>query len=199
MTKIKTDLSEDSTLSPSALEQKRIARWYQIESHKILDAAYAANQKANKTTHGVKSKEIVVTPIEVVDYQVRSLILQCKEQYPEKWTYRSVHWHDPFAGSGIFMCRTMRILYDDEWYSSYDIKQAWEDGNFECWEITPIGAYICKVNMEREFRQITGEYPRLPALVYCRDTFEPDIRYGDMWDPFWGCVYRDSPNYKESL
>ena len=164
--------------------QQQISRWYQTHIRKF-DQTYIASSgdeavtiqsgpSYDKTNEGnlTHRRTVVVTPIEIVDFIVESSIDQLIEQAPDNWVDRA-HFFDPFAGSGIFMCRTMQHLrYGEKYHLDIDmIKQIWDDGDFECYEITPFGSYVCKLNMEQTYHVLTGEAPDTPANVQCRDTF----------------------------
>jgi predicted helicase len=78
-----------------AKEQEYIATHYQ--------------QKADLTLNRKKRDGVVVTPVEVVDFQIRSVIEQTKKQYgldPDE----GVLWIDPFGGSGIYTARLLQIV-----------------------------------------------------------------------------------------
>lgn len=78
-----------------AKEQEFIATHYQLN--------------ANQTLNRKKRDGVVVTPVEVVDFQIRSVIEQTKNQFgldPDE----GILWIDPFGGSGIYTARLLQIV-----------------------------------------------------------------------------------------
>ena len=78
-----------------AKEQEYIATHYQ--------------QKVDQTVNRKKRDGVVVTPVEVVDFQIRSVIEETKKQYcldPDQ----GILWIDPFGGSGIYTARLLQIV-----------------------------------------------------------------------------------------
>ena len=83
------------TLEEKALEQTAIALAYQKQV-KELNAQ-------RQSRDGV-----VVTPIEVVDFQIRSSIAMIKAEY-DRDPDQGIDWLDPFGGTGIYTARLLQI------------------------------------------------------------------------------------------
>jgi predicted helicase len=86
--------SDAKTMNKKATEQTRIALAYQTNTIK--------DSKKRQSRDGV-----VVTPINVVDFQIKSAIHSIKLKYnvdPDE-----VEWLDPFGGTGIYIARLMQL------------------------------------------------------------------------------------------
>ncbi len=55
----------------------------------------------------VKSLGIVYTPVEIVDFMLRSVDALCRDQFGRGLTDRGVHVLDPFTGTGTFLSRLL--------------------------------------------------------------------------------------------
>lgn len=140
-----------------AQEQEAISRQYQEE--------------ANKNVNRQKRDGVVVTPTEVVDFQIRSVIAKIKEVHGRE-PDQDLEWLDPFGGSGIYTARLLQIV-DLTPERKYALSQ-----NCIVIEIDPIAAQICANNLAKVLLEETGinDFVR----VICTDTFalSPDA---DLW------------------
>lgn len=160
------------TDSEKAKEQELISLVYQ--------------EKANLDAKRQKRDGVVVTPTQVVDFQIRSVIAAIKNEHklePDE----GIEWLDPFGGSGIYTARLLQIV-DLPPERKYALSQ-----NCIVVEIDPIAAQICADNLARVLKEETGidGYIR----VICTDTFALSSD-ADLWDESLSVIYpknSDSP------
>lgn len=142
--------------SAKAQHQESISRGYQ--------------EQANLDAKRQKRDGVVVTPTEVVDFQIRSVIEQVKSM--GRLPHEGVEWLDPFGGSGIYTARLLQIvdLTPDQ---KYELSQ-----NCVVIEISLAAAQIAADNLASVVFEETGR--RGAVRVICADTFsiEPDQ---DLW------------------
>lgn len=145
------------TDAEKAQEQEAISRHYQEE--------------ANKNINRQKRDGVVVTPTEVVDFQIRSVIAKMKEVHGRE-PDQDLEWLDPFGGSGIYTARLLQIA-DLTPKRKYGLSQ-----NCIVIEIDPIAAQICANNLAKVLLEETGVNGFV--RVICTDTFalSPDA---DLW------------------
>lgn len=115
---------------------------------------------------------VVVTPVEVVDFQIRSAIHSLKEQFgraPDE----GVNWLDPFGGTGIYTARLLQIV------DLPPSRKRQLAENCVVIEIDPTVAQVCANNLAKVYREETGEAGAV--RVICADTFSlpPEV---DLWD-----------------
>lgn len=145
------------TLIEKAAEQHRITMQYQ--EHVNLD-------KRRKGRDGV-----VVTPIEIVDFQIRSVLEQVRAMGRQPDV--GIEWLDPFGGTGVYTARLLQLV---------DLpparKRALAD-NCIVIEIDRASAQVAADNLAAVYAEETG----IPGAVrvICTDTFDlrPDA---DLWD-----------------
>ncbi|HCK31829.1 hypothetical protein [Acinetobacter ursingii] len=125
-------------------------------------------EKANLDAKRQKRDGVVVTPTQVVDFQIRSTINQVWELYRRK-PHEGIEWLDPFGGSGIYTARLLQIA-DLTQSQKYELSQ-----NCVVAEINPIAAQICSNNLARVVQEETGVDGYVH--VVCVDTFSipPDV------------------------
>lgn len=135
-------------MSPQAAEQTRIARQYQADV-----------EKRRGERDGV-----VVTPVEVVDFQVRAVVDQLAAQ-SYALTDPEVQITDPFAGTGIYLARLMQLsgLTPDELDDLYHHRM-------QAIEIDPDAAAIADTNLRTVFEELAGT-PARHSIVRNEDTF----------------------------
>ena len=139
-----------------AARQEAISRSYQ--------------EQANLDAKRQKRDGVVVTPTEVVDFQIRSVIEQVKSM--GRLPHEGVEWLDPFGGSGIYTARLLQIvdLTPDQ---KYELSQ-----NCVVLEINPVAAQIAANNLAAVVLEETG---RVGAVrVICADTFAINPNQ-DLW------------------
>lgn len=138
-----------------ALEQTRIAQKYQADT-----------EKRRGQRDGV-----VVTPVEIVDFQIRA-VMDSLAQQGLSLTNPQVRLIDPFGGTGIYAARLMQLCglapggLDDLYH-----ERLWVS------EIDQEAAAIADINLRTVFEQITGR-PARKSVVTCLDTFTLDK---DFW------------------
>lgn len=123
-----------------------------------------------------KAHGVVVTPVEVVDFILRSCIEQVNAKGKEI-DDDGVEWLDPFAGTGIFIARLLQIapLTPER---KYALAQ-----NCIVIEIDPDAARLCFINLARVHLEETGRVGFVRVL--CADTFALDSDY-DFWEDRYG-------------
>lgn len=155
-----------------AQEQEAISRHYQ--------------EKANKNINRQKRDGVVVTPTEVVDFQIKSVIAKMKEVHGRD-PDQDLEWLDPFGGSGIYTARLLQIA-DLTPERKYKLSQ-----NCIVIEIDPIAAQICANNLAKVLLEETGINGFV--RVICTDTFalSPDA---DLWADSLPVVKPTIPYYE---
>jgi predicted helicase len=113
---------------------------------------------ANLDAKRKQREGVVVTPTQVVDFQIKSVIDKIKSQGYE---IDEVEWADPFGGSGIYTARLLQIC------ELSPMRKAKLASNCVVIEIDPVAAQICADNLAKVYFEETG----------CTNTFtiEPDV------------------------
>lgn len=145
------------TDNEKAQEQEAISRHYQEE--------------ANKNINRQKRDGVVVTPTEVVDFQIRSVIAKMKEVHGRD-PDQDLEWLDPFGGSGIYTARLLQIV-DLPPERKYALSQ-----NCIVIEIDPVAAQICANNLAKVLLEETGVNSFV--RVICTDTLALSPN-ADLW------------------
>lgn len=145
------------TDAEKAAEQYRIASGYQG----------IANQDAKRQ----QRDGVVVTPVEVVDFQVRSVLDQVAKMGREPDD--GIEWLDPFGGSGIYTARLLQLVDLPP-----ERKRAMAD-NCVMIELDPTAAQIAANNLAAVYHEEAG----VPGCirVICADTFALPAN-ADLWD-----------------
>ncbi len=111
---------------------------------------------------------IVYTPVEVVDFILRSADHVLREEFGKGLTDEGVHVLDPFTGTGLFPARMLQLdLIDDA-----DVARKYQE-EIHANEIVLLAYYIAAVNVEEAFRARRGlgsEYSPFEGIVLT-DTF----------------------------
>jgi predicted helicase len=121
----------------------------------------------------VKKLGVVYTPIEIVDFILRSADAVLREEFGQGLTDEGVHILDGFTGTGTFLVR----LLQSGLIEPHDLARKYANeihGN----EILLLAYYIACVNIETTYQDLTGKVEDFPGLVLT-DTFqswEPDDR-----------------------
>lgn len=137
------------TLEEKALEQTAIAIAYQ-------------KQVQTENTKRQKGHGVVVTPIEVVDFQIRSSLLMIKNGY-DREPDQGIEWLDPFGGTGIYTARLLQIV-DISPYRK--MKMAL---NCTVIEIDSVAAQIAANNLAKVIKEEIGIDGYIRVL--CMDSF----------------------------
>ncbi|MCM1169458.1 MAG: DEAD/DEAH box helicase family protein [Bacteroides sp.] len=116
----------------------------------------------------VEKLGIVYTPVECVDFIIRSVDDILKEEFRTSLTEENVHILDPFTGTGTFITRLLQsgLIKDEDFERKY-IKE------IHCNEIVLLAYYIADVNIESVFHDITKRKQYLSYDGIClTDTFQ---------------------------
>ncbi|MFJ9393189.1 DEAD/DEAH box helicase [Nocardioides sp. NPDC101246] len=114
---------------------------------------------------------IVYTPVEIVDFILRSADDVLRQEFGQGLTDEGVHILDPFTGTGTFMVRLLQSGLIDP----HDLARKYAT-ELHASEILLLAYYIATVNIETTYAELTGETKEYPGLVLT-DTFqswEPD-------------------------
>lgn len=133
---------------------------------------------------------IVFTPIEVVDFIVKSVDDVMKIHFDKNLASEGVHILDPFTGTGTFIVRTLTHL--QEKMQSGEITLADITRKFtkelHANEIILLSYYIAAINIEATFDEINGEeqgYIPFEGIVLT-DTFKSTEKENTLDDSFFG-------------
>lgn len=119
---------------------------------------------------------IVFTPIEVVDFIVKSVDDALKKHFDKSLASEGVHILDPFTGTGTFIVRTLEYLKEQMKtgeISLADITRKFTQ-ELHANEIVLLSYYIAAINIEATFDEINGDeqgYTPFQGIVLT-DTFE---------------------------
>lgn len=111
---------------------------------------------------------IVYTPIECVDFIIRSVNDILKSEFNTSLTEKNVHILDPFTGTGTFITRLLQlgVIKGD------DLERKYKD-EIHCNEIVLLAYYIADVNIEAVFHDLTHRPEYLQYDGIClTDTFQ---------------------------
>lgn len=133
---------------------------------------------------------IVFTPVEVVDFIVKSVDDVLRKHFNKSLSSEDVHILDPFTGTGTFIVRTLELL-----------KQQMEAGEITLADITRkftrelhaneivlLSYYIAAINIEATFDDINGDeqgYVPFEGIVLT-DTFESTENENTLDDSYFG-------------
>ena len=174
-------------------DRKTLARFYQdvrtrvgnIQSadgkleiiRTLYDTFFAT---AFKTT--VEKLGIVFTPIEAVDFILRSADGALRKYFGKRLSDKGVHILDPFTGTGTFIARLLQkdlgLIRDDDLFRKYTQE-------LHANEIVLLSYYIAAVNIENVFHDRQGrkeKYSAFPGIVF-GDTFRMrEVKPDDLLD-----------------
>ena len=124
----------------------------------------------------VEKLGIVYTPVEVVDYIVKSVAWILKKEFDRDISDENVHILDPFTGTGTFITRLLQ--------SGVISKEALErkyGKEIHANEIVLLAYYIASINIENVYHDLMGEDSEYKAFdgICLTDTFQMGER-GDM-------------------
>ena len=95
---------------------------------------------------------IVYTPVEVVDFILRSADEVLREEFGRSLSDEGVHVLDPFAGAGVFLAR----LLQSDLIQASDLERKYRE-ELHANEIVLLAYYIAAVNIEEAYRGERGE------------------------------------------
>lgn len=132
---------------------------------------------------------IVFTPVEVVDFIVKSVDVVLRKHFGKTIASENVHILDPFTGTGTFIARTLHYLKSlmDKGEMSYaDLVRKYTQ-ELHANEIVLLSYYIAAINIEAVFDDINGEEDYLPFEgIVLTDTFESTESEDTLDDCFFG-------------
>lgn len=114
---------------------------------------------------------IVYTPVEIVDFILRSADAVLRQEFGQGLTDEGVHILDGFTGTGTFIVR----LLQSGLIEPHDLARKYA-GELHANEILLLAYYIAAVNIETTYADLTGDAADFPGLILT-DTFqswEPD-------------------------
>lgn len=111
---------------------------------------------------------IVYTPIECVDFMIKSIDDILKKEFNSCISDRGVHLLDPFTGTGTFIVRLLQsglIKKEDLEYKYLN--------EIHCNEIMLLAYYVADINIEAAYHELSKEETYLPYDGIClTDTFQ---------------------------
>ncbi len=116
----------------------------------------------------VEKLGIVYTPVECVDFIIRSVNDILKQEFDTSLTEENVHILDPFTGTGTFITR----LLQSGLIKKEDLERKYRN-EIHCNEIVLLAYYIADVNIESVFHDVVKREHYLPYDGIClTDTFQ---------------------------
>lgn len=132
---------------------------------------------------------IVFTPVEVVDFIVKSVDVVLRKHFGKTLASENVHILDPFTGTGTFITRTLhylKSLMDNGEITFDDILRKYTQ-ELHANEIVLLSYYIAAINIEAVFDEINGDEPYAPFEgIVLTDTFESTEIEDTLDDSFFG-------------
>ena len=132
---------------------------------------------------------IVFTPVEVVDFIVKSVDIVLRKHFGKTLASENVHILDPFTGTGTFITRTLQYLkslMDSGEITFDDILRKYTQ-ELHANEIVLLSYYIAAINIEAVFDEINGDEPYTPFEgIVLTDTFESTETEDTLDDSFFG-------------
>lgn len=131
---------------------------------------------------------IVFTPVEVVDFIVKSVDDVLKKHFEKAIEDEGVHILDPFTGTGTFIVRTLHYLKDklaNGEVTLADITRKYTQ-ELHANEIVLLSYYIAAINIESTFAEINHEEYKPFEGIVLTDTFESTEQEDSLDDSFFG-------------
>ena len=113
-----------------------------------------------------ESLGIVYTPVEIVDFIIRSVQALLRREFNASLSDQGVHILDPLVGTGTFITRLLQSGFIDR----EDLLRNYAS-NLHANEIMLLAYYIAAVNIETTYAEIAGEYHPFEGIVLT-DTFQ---------------------------
>ena len=113
-----------------------------------------------------ESLGIVYTPVEIVDFIIRSVQELLRREFDAALSDEGVHIIDPFVGTGTFITRLMQsgFIDRDDVLRKYGLE-------LHANEIMLLAYYIAAVNIEMAYAEVADEYEPFEGIVLT-DTFQ---------------------------
>ncbi|MGK9326855.1 DEAD/DEAH box helicase [Aerococcus urinaeequi] len=132
---------------------------------------------------------IVFTPIEVVDFIIKSVDDVLNKYFGKSIASKDVHVLDPFTGTGTFIVRTLTYLKDlmnrGEIKLADIIRKYTQELHAN--EIILLSYYIAAINIESTFDEISGKEGYVPFEgIVLTDTFESTEVSDTLDDTYFG-------------
>ncbi|EHV0182749.1 DEAD/DEAH box helicase, partial [Enterococcus faecalis] len=131
---------------------------------------------------------IVFTPVEVVDFIVKSVDDVLKKHFGKAIEDEGVHILDPFTGTGTFIVRTLHYLKDklaNGEITLADITRKYTQ-ELHANEIVLLSYYIAAINIESTFAEMNHEEYKPFEGIVLTDTFESTEQEDTLDDSFFG-------------
>ena len=110
---------------------------------------------------------IVYTPVEIVDFILRSVNETLEREFGQTLGSRGVHILDPFAGTGTFITRLLQL----DFIAPKDLERKYRE-ELHANEIVLLAYYIAAINIETVLSSIAKNTEYLPYTGMClTDTF----------------------------
>ena len=109
---------------------------------------------------------IVYTPVEVVDFIIKSVDEVLREEFDQSLSSEGVHIIDPFVGTGTFITRMLQSGL----ISPEGLKRKFAT-EIHANEIVLLAYYIAAINIEAAYHELTNEYAPFPGICLT-DTFQ---------------------------
>ena len=102
---------------------------------------------------------IVYTPVEVVDFIIKSADFALKQEFGVGLTDEGVHILDPFTGTGTFMVRLLQsgLIKPEDLQRKFSYE-------LHCNEIVLLAYYIAAINIEEAYHFVVQTSPLTPLL-----------------------------------
>jgi predicted helicase len=110
---------------------------------------------------------IVYTPVEIVDFIIKSVDELLRNEFGETLGSQGVHVIDPFVGTGTFITRLLHsgLMTREQTMQKYQ-------NEIHANEIVLLAYYIAAINIEAAYHEISGgEYDAFPGICLT-DTFQ---------------------------
>ena len=133
---------------------------------------------------------IVFTPVEVVDFIVKSVDYALNKYFGKHLSSKNVHILDPFTGTGTFVTRTLQYFKQQMDNGEITFEDILHKYNHELHanEIVLLSYYIASINIEAVFDEVNGPergYEPFEGIVLT-DTFESTERENSFMDELLG-------------
>ena len=121
---------------------------------------------------------IVYTPIEIVDFMLKSVDRVLRDTFDKHLGADEVHVLDPFCGTGTFLARLLPMLETAERGRAYRTL-------LHANEIVLLAYYVAAINIEQTYHALRGEgpYEPFPGIVLT-DTFQLGEAEGELLPEF---------------
>lgn len=133
---------------------------------------------------------IVFTPVEVVDFIIKSVDYALNKYFGKHLSSKNVHILDPFTGTGTFMTKTLQYFKQQMDNGEITFEDILHKYNHELHanEIVLLSYYIASINIEAVFDEVNGPkrgYEPFEGIVLT-DTFESTERENSFMDELLG-------------